>query len=339
MHRRLSRTLTQPLALTAAALAVFLAAPTPALAGGAAVVNAAQAEDSDNAALGYLRAASILTHITDDLQWKPGEPLSDTLRADCAKASEDPTLGIPTVLRASLKPDCDFGIEYSQGPGCLLPHVAQMRRLALVLLADATRLAEADDDVAAAERIAAVFRMGRHLDDDHVALSSLVAAAMAQLACDTIASVGDLDPGASASIVASIDAYDAKDPFGLRAAILNEGKFMGQWAASAGDGPAVADLLAAAYAGESTDLAAIRRLDAAGVKREAVKFRRFTEDAAKAMDAKDPAAALDEIERQAKEGKQYGLLSPTLASAVSNMRQSEGRVREALRTTRAALTK
>ncbi len=88
---------------------------------------------------------------------------------------------------AQAKAPCDWGIDWSKGPGTLLPHlarakaVAQAARLRCMWDLQQGKQAEARDDLLAA------FAMGRNTSRDGSLISVLVQIAMESIVCSTVA--------------------------------------------------------------------------------------------------------------------------------------------------------
>jgi hypothetical protein len=90
---------------------------------------------------------------------------------------------VSRLLEAAKSPTCDFGVDYSAGLNILLPHLAQQRQLARVLIADAARVNAAGDKDGAARRVAAVQRMAAQIGGSaQCTIEFLVAIAIAELA-------------------------------------------------------------------------------------------------------------------------------------------------------------
>ena len=184
----------------------------------------AAADTPDNAALLYLRYATLqqsampeLTRDYTEIDWANDAGMA----AELAKHASI----VEGFLRATDIERCDFGVEtdvlyiYS-----LAPHLKQMRSAAKLLAADARRLAPTDP-VAAAERLAAMVRLGDHTADGDFLISSLVGMAIHGLLpgeVEYLQAVGALTPEAKAVIVASLDGLDGRDLWNVREAIKGE---------------------------------------------------------------------------------------------------------------------
>jgi hypothetical protein len=92
----------------------------------------------------------------------------------------------------------------------------------------------------AADRLAALTRMARHVAQDRILISSLVGVAMSAIAFDemrTLAASGTLTQPARDSLVKTLESLDAADPFLTRAALRGERDLAGQSMRSQFAGP------------------------------------------------------------------------------------------------------
>jgi len=88
----------------------------------------------------------------------PNEKIREYLRS-CGKA-------IRVAQAASEIPECDWGIQYSQGFSFFLPQLTEIRHLVFVLRADALLLAAEGDYRAAFERCLMMRQFARHVGND-----------------------------------------------------------------------------------------------------------------------------------------------------------------------------
>ncbi|MBX9737539.1 MAG: hypothetical protein K2X32_11490, partial [Phycisphaerales bacterium] len=142
--------------------------------------------ESTNAVLGYWRAWSLTdatrrealsSVVPDSLKEKPQEKAL-LAAADLSDTTE-------MILRAAAKPDADWGVEYSQGVGALLPELGLVRfSTRLLRTAAASALHEPRPDVRhAGDCVVATIRLARHTAAQRLLISSLVAAAVVSAAC------------------------------------------------------------------------------------------------------------------------------------------------------------
>ena len=101
---------------------------------------------------------------------------------------------ISQLLQASSKPACNFDLDYSQGMGMLMVHLARMRNGARQLVIDARTQAHAGRHTASVVRLQALRNMARHAETDPVLISSLVSIAMEHICLMAIESIMQHDP-------------------------------------------------------------------------------------------------------------------------------------------------
>jgi hypothetical protein len=131
--------------------------------------------DPDNAALLYYQAFLSCP--------KADEPVDTQLRdyadgkIELNKAIEDyvgscrGAIGLAVV--ASELRECDWGLRYSEGFSMILAHLAQMRTLGRILIADARVMASRGEYAEALTRCVTVLKISRHVGDQTV-ISTLV---------------------------------------------------------------------------------------------------------------------------------------------------------------------
>lgn len=190
--------------------ALLLVSPAP---------TAAQDGDTRNAAVWYQRAIDDLDRLTreeldlvEQYRADPGRGPSPEVQRILAKARP----AIDQVLRAAPRGYSDFGLRYEAGFDLLLPHLSPLRTMTKLMQADAAARLHAGDAHAAAERIAAMYRLADHVGDDRLLISSLVSRSIFELA-ETAAQSGfdrgAFDPAAAALLLRSTQAFDQRDPF------------------------------------------------------------------------------------------------------------------------------
>lgn len=150
------------------------AKPAPSKVEGMAVPNS-YPPDPDNAALLYYQAFLSCP--------KADEPLDTQLRdfADGKMALnkeiedyvESCHSAIKLAIAASELRECDWGLRYSEGFSMILSHLAQMRTLGRILIADARIVASRSEHEEALARCVTVLKISRHVGDDTL-ISTLV---------------------------------------------------------------------------------------------------------------------------------------------------------------------
>lgn len=120
----------------------------------------------DNAAVLYYQAFMLfeddheIASMRDDY-WHGQIELNETLEAYFAKNRRI----IDMVLDATRIDRCDWGLDYSQGTGVLLPPHQQARRIFFLIAAEATMQFDRGHPRTALERCVAMYRMARHLNE------------------------------------------------------------------------------------------------------------------------------------------------------------------------------
>ncbi|MCL5278955.1 MAG: hypothetical protein M1376_03495 [Planctomycetes bacterium] len=140
---------------------------------------AALPPDPDNAALLYYQAFLLVPQ--DDgagadmkADVATGKiPPNDQMKEYLKKCRD----AIDCALSASQLQRCDWGLQYSKGFSAVFPHLAQVRSLSFLILADARVLAAEGDYRQALERCLAAYRLAGHVGDE-VFISFLVAVAV-----------------------------------------------------------------------------------------------------------------------------------------------------------------
>lgn len=148
----------------------------------ASPAKAAIPPDPDNAALLYYQAFISLADLDKQGRDHIGEVARGTAVANekTRQYVEDCKAAIDFADAAKTLQKCDWGFRYSQGFEARLPHLAQIRFLAYVLLADARVRALDGDYKGALERCLQMRTFTRHIGDDTL-ISYLVGVAVQKL--------------------------------------------------------------------------------------------------------------------------------------------------------------
>lgn len=166
-----------------AILALFVSAPS------------AFAYPPDNAAVLYYRASlsydandAMLDKVADLVRGKAG--IDNEIREYIDRNSS----AIKYFIDAGEAPNCNWGIDYSEGMALQTPRYAPLRDLARIVLADARIAAEAGDYRLALDRCLSVNKAAVHISNDGILVSHLVGIAANALANGVLA---DILPGIS----------------------------------------------------------------------------------------------------------------------------------------------
>lgn len=196
---------------------------------------AAGQSTSDNAADVYREAFALMQRMSAEdaellMNYRDGATaLTPEVRAALSRAAP----AVRLYQRAAAMDDLDWGIDYTQGPATLLPHLAPMRRGAQLLATAAQARLEFGDTRTAAQLFAATYRMSDQVTDDPVLINSLVGLAINTFVnnrLDQAIQHGHIGQAESAIILeAALPVASADDPLGLVAAMQGERDSFSMW--------------------------------------------------------------------------------------------------------------
>lgn len=238
---------------------------------------------------------------------------------------------IQQLIDASKLRRCDHEIEYEKGVAALLPHLGKMRQAVRVLRIDARRLIIDGDAPAAAERIATMVRMARHLRTDRTLISSLVAAAITNTAAveaDAELASGLLPEEARRTILAAFQELDAVDPFAMKDAVRGEQALTLNWIKSTFDGEDAGQrLLAMSISGDPDAKAALMIGSMNGTQLSAAVdlLSPYYDQVLAVWDQEDSVAQLQKLGERVEKGE-FGPVGQVLAPALANAKKSSLRV-------------
>lgn len=272
-----------------------------------------------NAALAYYRAWMV----TDNPAWET------VVRQDDAAPLPALQPTIDRFIAAAAIGYCDWGIEYAEGPFTLLPHLGKLRDSARLLKADAARLAAEGDIDSALERVGAMFRMSHQTRRDRTIISSLVGAAISNLACDAtdqIVGANPIAPAQARRLLAAAELPD--DPFAARAAIRAEGLVFISWAKANLTGRDAGAQLASIVAMEElADDHPVYQLTGEKLAADLDRMAPFYEEAVALFEETDPIPRLQALERRLAEGE-FGVAAQLLAASIHKFREGIDRALE-----------
>ena len=119
----------------------------------------------------------------------------------------------------------DYQLDYAKGFALTLPHLGKARALARVMQVDALVKLHDGHAAAAADRIASIYRMGSHVGQDRIVISSLVGQAVWEAGDQALQAMldrGALGPGEAAMVLGAAEALPSTDPFSLVDATIME---------------------------------------------------------------------------------------------------------------------
>ncbi len=294
--------------------------------------------DPTNAALMYARAWLLIPEDTFRAvaDANPDRKPDWVPDADLAKKLVDAQAGITTIVRAAKLQNADFGLEYSQGVGALLPHLGRLRGSARILAADARRLHAAGDTSAAVERVVALFALSRHSAGDGVMISSLVSAAIHALAAsntERLLASGALTIEHRDAILAEMRRVNPNDPFGVQLAVLGERQWTEGWIRNNFSGEGGAKKLMSQLGGMLPDSGdaqtaknskIVEAYTAAQLKADLDRMVKFYDEAHRLIPEPDAAERLAALEERAKKGE-FGTLARVFAPALSKSKATDAK--------------
>ena len=203
----------------------------------ASVATAAQSDVARNAATWYRRAFERFasTNVSHD-EWEaiwdyqenPSAGPSATVRQVLARFQPS----FSALRRGSRQPFSDFALDHGAGWDMRIPHLSPVREVAMMMFVDARVHLHDGNSAAAADEIAAMYRLGSHLPSDQTIVSSLVANSFFKGA-DAIAASGldrgGFDPADAAKMLKALDGLPARDPFDILGAIRKEREVTTNW--------------------------------------------------------------------------------------------------------------
>ena len=332
--------------LLTAAAAVSLAAPTHAQqpAAQAAIPRLAEIQfpridkDPNNAALLYYKVW--IDPVFQELKDPCGEQFSGSgpawkPDATLVKLLNDHQGFIAMLLRATQAPECDFGVEWSQGIGALLPHLGYLRASARILGCDARRCIMERKYDEAAERIAAMYRMSEHISHDGVLISGLVSVAICNLADAQVyaqMSLASITVDGKKMLLEEARKLTKPDAFGIKNGISGERTWTCEWLRGFATGPFAGRIIAEQILPLSQPEAkdgtadAIRKMTEAEVANDLDKCMRFYVDVIQAWDQDDAKDRLKAIEANLERGD-YGIVATILCPALNKCYISDTKAR------------
>lgn len=298
--------------------------------------------DPTNAALAYwrawsLEAATLADKVRDlyviDKGVAPDSELVTLLRSPETRTT------IHQILAASRLPECDFGVMYSDGFMALLPHLSKLRASARLLIADAALASAEGRHADAAGNVAAVYRIGRHLQSERTLISCLVAQAVLGLGHTRVRGMeeaGQLTRESAAALHAELAKFPTEDTFGIRASLAAEGSLVTFWTErtyTGADAGArfVEDVVDAGTVEATPGVPAIRAMNEDALRATVLQVRKYYDECLAVFDPNDPAAEdrLAALAKDVVDGK-YGPLAQVIAPSTVNVLRADKKHRAEL---------
>ncbi len=254
----------------------------------------------------------------------PGAPAGDRAKAEQFVSDHQEEIAI--LLRAAAFEDSDFGIQRDHGPDALIRHIAPMRQGARLLMADARLRLAAGDHAAAAERLAAVFGMARHIAQDRLVISGLVSTSVMLAACqETKLGLESrvFDKADKAVLRRALARLDPEDPCGLRSGLSGEREGFMPWLRAHADPKKrepVRVLLAGMREEPEMEVDRIMALSKREFDRAIDRADDYYAQALEAWEKPDAAEALARLQDSVAAGD-FGLLGKAVAPSLTKIRQ------------------
>ncbi len=249
-------------------------------------------------------------------------------------------------IKASSLAKYDLELATEEGFNLLLPHLGKMRSAArLVRWSARVSLARGEPEQAA-DRLAALTRMARHVSQDRILISSLVGIANSALAFDemrTLAAGGTFPASVRDTLVAALESFDPADPFLMRAALRGERELVFQSTLTRFSGPDagamfIDSLLQGSDQNDATRLRSkiISGWDATRLTTEIGRLNDAYDALELAWDSADPKAELDRLEARVN-AEEFGPLVAILFPSTGRAYAASEQIKKDLETTLAAL--
>jgi hypothetical protein len=236
-------------------------------------------------------------------EWVPPPEVAAVLEG----AQED----IQRVMKAAQMDFCDWGVSLrEEGFETIMPHLAKIRTTGRVLLADARRLLAKGDSAGAAERLAAMVLMARHLRNDKavycVRTAQSLAADLGMFEIRRLAEAGKWNEEAKKILVEALTKLSGPDPCGMREALAEEPQIIRLSVRRHCKGPDAAKTYLAKFAPKATAEqraeSGIEQLDEAGLYASADRAVVLYQDILANWDLPEPGKQIREIDNQRKAG-------------------------------------
>jgi hypothetical protein len=140
-------------------------------------------EGKRNAALAYYQLGETFSRekrTAIQVAWDAQASTEDATLPDEATRAllKESAHSIERIVRITEISECDWGIQYQDGFGTLLPHLGTLRSYARLLSYDAARCLAEGDKRGATDRYAAIYRLSKHGSTGDVLICSLVGVAI-----------------------------------------------------------------------------------------------------------------------------------------------------------------
>jgi hypothetical protein len=281
----------------------------------------------ENAALVYYKAwdsidRAVFTDVSQNYKNEPRAKLSEVH----LQALRDNQRFVQSIMRATELDDCDWGVDFEEGPNALLPHLSFLRGSCRFLGADVRRCVEEGDINGAAKRVTAIIRMSTQERSDRCLISSLVAVAINAYAATVTRNMmteKSLTPEAAHVILAGFKGMP-DDPFGYKTCLDMERNML-HWTKTHFTGEHAGEEFTKAMAemggGNANNEAELKKMDEAALAVELDKAARFYDELDKLWGQAGKDKEFRDLEDRMSNGE-FGNIAMVLAPAVSKANQS-----------------
>jgi hypothetical protein len=181
-----------------------------------------------NAAVQYWQAFAQLPTLDKEQEKLLAEWNTVPLDAAAQKLIDSSRSSMVYLRRGSVLPRCDWCLEYNDGMGLLLPHLAKARDLARFAALHARQELEQGNKKAAQADATAIMVLARHVRRDPIMVSLLVGYSLEGVATDLMA---PYVPELKASYTKALASYESLPAAAnLQQSIAIEHKYMCEWA-------------------------------------------------------------------------------------------------------------
>lgn len=293
-----------------------------------------------NAALLYFQLQDVVSREN----WQELEDLygglggGEVADADSRKALGEQRAFFEKLIAATKVSECEWGIQYQDGFGALLPQLGILRRYARMLSFDARRCLAEGDIKGLAERYEAIFRMSIHASRGGCLICSLVGEAIQALACVQVQSMldaGQLTPEAARQILNTARASVGEDTHNYLGSLSNEEFMAVDWVKEHYVGPDAGEKLLTDLSGFNDEEVpgedVVSKMDGATLSREVEKTRAYYTKVREAWNEADAAEKLKALSADVEAGK-FGKVTLAIG-AFDKAHRSMSRGKEQLTTT------
>lgn len=194
----------------------FLAVAVLGLAAGApaaAQPPAAAADPAANAAIKYWQAFGLLPALDKDQEKILREWDTAPLDAAALKLIEQAGPGLQYLHRGARLRRCDWALDYEDGIGLLIPHLAKARTLAGLAALRARHEFARGNAEAGWDDVTALFTLARHVETDPIMIDQMVGFSIESMAIQAAAPNLPDSKAALAEVAAALDRLPPATPF------------------------------------------------------------------------------------------------------------------------------